>query len=114
MSDLVFYSCVYLFGIIISSFAQLILKKTATEEHDSILKEYLNLPVIISYTVFVLSTFCATFAYKGIPLSMGPVLESTQYVFIAVLSYVFLRENISRRKILGLAIIITGVLVYSL
>jgi drug/metabolite transporter (DMT)-like permease len=48
-------------------------------------------------------------AYRHVALSMGPVVESLGYVFIAVLSYFFLREKLSRRKILGYVLIVAGV-----
>jgi len=54
------------------------------------------------------------FAYKYIPLSMGPILGTTEYIFIAILSYLFLKEKINKRKFLGLTIIILGIIIYSL
>ena len=51
------------------------------------------------------------FAYKYVPLSMGPVLESSAYIFVTVLSYVFLHEKIGKRKALGMACIIIGIAV---
>lgn len=113
MSSLFLYACVFIFGVLISSCSQVVLKKTAVKKHDSIIKEYLNLPVICSYVVFVMATFCTMYAYKGIPLSMGPILESTQYLFIAILSYIFLKEHITKRKAIGIAVIIFGVILYA-
>lgn len=113
MNEMVLYSCIFLTGVVISSFAQIALKKTADKHHDSIIKQYLNAPVILAYVVFFGATLLSILAYKVIPLSMGPVLESTQYFFIALLSWIFLKEHISKRKILGISIIIIGILLYS-
>ena len=95
-------------------FAQIALKKTAVKEHESLIKEYLNAPVICAYAVFFMATFCSVYAYKGIPLSLGPILESTQYLFVAVLSYIFLKEKLTKRRILGISVILCGVLICSL
>ena len=114
MNDMIIYSGIFLVGVVISSFAQIVLKKTAVKEHKSFIRQYLNFPVIASYTVFILATFCTIYAYKVIPLSLGPVLESTQYFFIALLSYIFLKEHISKRKIFGICLIIAGLMLYAL
>ncbi len=113
LNSFYFYCGVFIFGVLVSAFAQIALKKTAVKEHDSIIKEYLNAPVICSYIVFFMATFCTVYAYKGIPLSLGPILESTQYIFIGVLSYIFLKEKITKRRMLGIGVILCGVLVCS-
>ena len=89
-------------------------KKTADKKHDSLIKEYLNFPVITAYTIFFLSTVCTMIAYKKISLSSGPILETLQYIFIAVLSVIFLKEKISKKKMVGLIIIFIGVIIFSL
>lgn len=114
LNSFYFYCGVFILGVLVSSSAQIVLKKTAVKEHDSIIKEYLNAPVICSYAVFFGATFCTVYAYKGIPLSLGPILESTQYLFVTVLSYIFLKEKITKRRLLGIAVILCGVLVCSL
>ncbi|MDD4200789.1 MAG: EamA family transporter [Eubacteriales bacterium] len=113
MNEMVLYSGIFLMGVVISSFAQIALKKTADKPHDSFIRQYMNFPVIAAYTVFFLATLLSILAYKVIPLSMGPVLESTQYLFIALLSWIFLKEHISKRKIFGIGIVIFGILLYS-
>ena len=45
---------------------------------------------------------------------MGPILEATQYIFIAVFSYFFLKEKISKKKLIGLITIVLGVLIFSI
>lgn len=114
MNEMMVYSGIFLIGVVISSFAQIVLKKTAMKEHKSFIRQYLNPPVIISYTVFILATFCTIYAYKVIPLSMGPMLEATQYFFIALLSYIFLKEHVSKRKIFGICLIVFGIMLYAL
>ena len=48
-----------------------------------------------------------------IPLSYGPILESTGYIFVAVLSWIFIKERINLKKGIGIATIIIGILIYS-
>ncbi len=108
------YALVLIGGVFISSVSQILLKKSADREHGSFIREYLNPAVIISYSVFVIATFMSIYAYKGIPLSMGAILDSTGYIFVTVLSAVFLKEKPTIRKVTALCIIIAGIAVYSL
>jgi len=114
MNKVLLFSLIYLIGVIISSFAQILLKKSALIKRNNKIKEYLNLKSIIAYSMLFSATFCSMFAYKYIPLSMGPILGTTEYIFIAILSYLFLKEKINKRKFLGLTIIILGIIIYSL
>ena len=107
------FSLILLAGTFISAVAQILLKKSAGKEYESRIKEYLNPYVIISYAIFFAATFCTIIAYKEIPLSLGPILGASEYIFVAVLSKIILKEKISRQKVLGLAVIIAGIIVYA-
>ncbi len=101
-------------GTFISSFSQVLLKKEAAIAHDSFIKEYMNPRVIIAYTIFFLSTFLSIFAYKGIPLSFGPIIEATGYIYIVMWGKLIFKENIGAKKLISLALIIAGIVVYAI
>ena len=98
----------------ISAFAQVLLKKSADIKKDNIIKEYLNFKTICSYSIFFVATLCSVFAYKYLPLSYGPVLGTLEYIFVATLSYIFLKEKIKKKKLIGLFIVLMGVFIYSI
>ncbi len=102
---------IYVFSVFISSVSQIILKSSANKKYESRIREYLNPRVIIAYGIFFLATLVTIYAYKGIPLSLGPILETTGYLWISLLGYFILKEKISRKKMLGLGIVIVGILV---
>lgn len=114
MSELAIYSLIFLFSTFISAIAQVLLKKSALKTYDSPIKEYLNPLVIVGYLIFFASTLCTMFAYKVVPLSMGPVLEATSYVYVTIFGVTIFRERVSRRRLLALALIIGGIVIYSL
>ena len=114
MNKVLLYSCVYILGVIISAFAQILLKKSANIERENKLKEYLNFKTIFAYTIFFGATLCTVFAYKYVPLSMGPILGTTEYIFVAIFSYWLLKEKISKKKLIGLITIVIGVLIFSI
>ncbi len=114
MSKILIFSGIYILGVIISSIAQILLKESANIERESKLKEYLNFKTIFAYGIFFGATLCTLFAYKYIPLTLGTILETSGYVFIAIFSYLFLKEKIGKKKLIGLITIILGVLIFSI
>ena len=113
MSNLVLYMAIFVLGVFISSVAQIILKKSAQRQYPNKIREYLNVRVILGYIIFFGATLCSVFAYKVVPLSYGPILESTGYIFVAVLSWLFIKEKITLQKAIGIAVIIVGIVIYS-
>ena len=95
-------------GSLIASIAQVLLKKEAIQKHSSYVKEYLNYNVIIAYSAMLFTTFLAVLAYKIVPLSLGPILESTSYIFVTLFGVLF-NEQINKLKLLALVFIITGI-----
>lgn len=114
MSELAIYSGIMLISILISSVSQIMLKKSAEKEYPSKLKEYLNPLVIIAYVLFFGTTFISLYALKVVPLSMTPILEASGYIFVAILSFFFLKEKMTKKQLIGMALIIIGIVVYSL
>lgn len=74
--------------------------------------EYLNPLVISAYGIFFVSSLLTMAAYQWIPLSIGPVLESTGYIFVSVLGYIFLKEKMGRKKMFGMVMILIGILIF--
>ncbi len=113
-NKMLFYVIVYLVGVIVSSFAQILLKKSSEKTYDNPIREYLNPYVIISYGIFFGATLFSIFAYKEVPLSLGPILAASEYIFVAILSLLFLKEKINKKKALGLTVIVIGTVICSL
>lgn len=108
------YAGIFLLGVLIGAISQVLLKKAAQREYDSPIKEYLNPRVIFAYSLFVLTTLMTIYAYKGIPLSYGPILETTSYLFVTFFGVTIFHEKMGRKKIIALVLIISGILIYSL
>ena len=105
---------IFLVSVFISSVSQIILKKSAEIKYDSVIKEYLNIRVIGAYSMFFLSTLLTMYAYTGVPLTLGTLLESAGYIYIPVLSFFFLKEKITLRMVIGSLFIICGIIIYNL
>ena len=107
------YAGLFLAGVLISAFSQILLKIEAKKEHKSWIYEYLNVRVIVAYILFFAATFVTIFCYKVLPLSIGALLDSCGYVFVTLLGYIILKEKVSKRKIVGIVLVLIGVLTAS-
>ena len=115
--ELLIHALIMLTGTFIASVSQIVLKKAAEKEYPSKIAEYLNPMVIGAYVFFFGASMLAVLGYEGengVPLSLGPILEATGYIWVAVLGKIFLGEKISTRKALGLLVIIAGIVVAAL
>ncbi len=108
------YLILFLVSVTIASFSQILLKKSASIKQDYKVKEYFNKYVIISYVLLISTTILTAIAYKGINLAFGAVLESFGYVIVTVLARLILKENLSKQKIIGIIIIVTGIVIFAI
>ena len=106
------YIAVLLFSVFISAFSQVLLKKSALKTYDSFIKDYLNLYVIPAYAIYFLAVFLDLLALRKVPVSFVPVAEASSYVFVLLFGKIFFRENFTKKKLLAMALIITGILVF--
>lgn len=97
-----------------SAISQILLKQSANQEHGNILREYLNWRVITAYLIFGLVLLANTYAYTQVEMKYGPVLDTITYIFVLLLSWIVLREKITKGKLIGNLIIVAGVLIYTL
>ena len=114
MSELAIYSCILVTGTLVSSFSQIMLKKSAQKTYSTKLREYLNPLVIIAYGLFFGCTLLSLYALKVVPVSMSPILEASGYIFVAILSFIFFKEKLTKKQVIGMAMIIGGIVVYTL
>ncbi|MDD3339384.1 MAG: EamA family transporter [Lachnospiraceae bacterium] len=103
------YYLLMLASVVIASFAQILLKKSAQKKYTSMIREYLNIFVIAGYGLMVLGMLFNLVAYKFIDYKNGPVIESLGFLFVMILSYFFFQEKITKKKVIGNLIILAGV-----
>ena len=107
------YIVLFLSAVFVSSVSQIMLKKSANKSYESKVKEYMNPWVITSYALFFGATLITVIAYKYIPLSLGPILESSGYFFVTILGMIFLKEKVGKKKAAGLFIILAGIVIFN-
>lgn len=103
---------ILIFSVFISTCSQILLKKASDMEYGSKIKEYLNWRVIVGYIIMVISTILTIIAFKGLDYKNGPIIESLGYIFILFLGKWFLQEKITKKKIIGNALILLGIALF--
>lgn len=106
------YILLLILSVVIASFSQILLKKSARKTYSSFIREYLNAYVIIGYGMMVVSTIVTILAYRGVEYKNGPVIESLGYILIMILSYFFFKEPITKKKLLGNGLILLGIIIF--
>lgn len=109
------YILIWMFSVIISAFSQVLLKVAANRDYENRIKEYVNPLVITAYGIFFLSWAMTTYALRHVAYAKNsPVIEATSYIWGPLFGVVLLREKISRRRLLGMVVILAGILVFCL
>jgi len=107
------YYLLVAFGVFACSASQILLKKSATIEHHSPIYELLNWRVIVAYGIMFLTLVANIFAMShGVLLKDMPILESLGYIFVPVLSMLFLAEKIKRNNVVAIGLIVIGIIVF--
>lgn len=110
---LLIYVLIFAVSVFISSVSQVMLKKAALKEYKSLIEEYTNPLIISAYAIFFLSSIMTILAYKEVPLSMGPIIEATSYLYVSYFGARFFGEKVSARKIVALILIVCGIIVFA-
>lgn len=106
------YLFLILCSVIVASFAQVLLKKSAMKEHKSVIFEYLNVYVIVGYGMMMVGVLLNILAYRKVEYKNGPVIESLGFLFVMILSHFFFKEKITKKKVLGNLIILLGIVIF--
>lgn len=107
------YYLIAIFSVFVSAVSQMLLKKGASGEHGSVVKEYLNPWVIGGYALMGASLLLNVFAMsKGLQVKELSSIEALSYIFVPVLALIFFKERISVRKALSAALILAGIAIF--
>lgn len=108
------YAILCLVSVFLGSVSQVLLKKATQKQYANVIQEYLNPRVIVAYVIFFGTTLVNLLAYRGLPLSLGPVLETTGYIYVTIFGVLIFKEKVTRKKLLALGVIVAGIIVFAL
>lgn len=101
-------------GTLFTAVSQILLKQSADKTYRHPIFEYLNWRVILSYGIFAGVLLLNTYAYTKVDMKYGAVIDTFSYVFVMILSLLILKEKMTKRRLIGNLIIMTGVFIYTL
>lgn len=103
------YSIAFL-AVFISTAGQILLKRQAnnTVGKKGFIWKFLNLRVIVAYFFLFLALAMNQVAVKQVPISVLPCITSTSFIWIFLFGFLILREKPTKKKIIGVALILIG------
>lgn len=105
---------ILLISVTISALSQMLLKTSANKSYTSFIRQYLNIYVIAGYGLTFLSMLLTMLAYRSLDYKVGPLIESLGFVIVLFLGRLIFKELVSIRKIIGICIILSGIVIYYL
>lgn len=97
-------------AVFVATTSQILLKQQAnTTTRKGFIWKFLNPRVIISYGLLFLSLALNQVALIHVPVSVLPCITATSFIWIFLFGTLILKEHPSRRKVLGVVIILAGI-----
>lgn len=108
-TPLLCYSIAFV-AVFIATASQILLKQQARDTlgKKSFVWKFLNPRVIIAYGSLFFSMALNQIALKQVPVSVIPCINSTSFIWIFLFSYLILKERPSKKKIIGVILILLG------
>lgn len=103
-----------LFGQLLASVSQILLKKSSGKEYSGFIRQYLNALVIGGYGLLVISMLVAIICYGHMPYMYVVIIEPVGYILVMFLSRLFFKEKITMSKLIGMVLILSGILIFYL
>ena len=103
-----------LFGQLLASVSQILLKKSSGKEYPNFIRQYLNILVIGGYGLLVVALFVAIICYGHMPYMYVVIIEPVGYILVMFLSRFVFKEKITRSKVAGMMLILCGILIFYL
>ena len=107
------YYILVISSVFLAACAQMLLKQGARQQYAQWWRQYANGWVISGYAIMFGTMIMNIYAMsKGVQVKELSIIESMSYLFVPALSFFIFKEKLTWRKILAIAIIIIGVIIF--
>lgn len=112
----VFCYAIAFVAVFLATAGQILLKRSANDTvgREGFWRKFFNLRVISSYGLLFLSLFCNQIALRQVPMTVLPCITATSFIWVFLFGFCILRERPTKRKIIGVAIILLGIAISEL
>ena len=114
MSKEILFYLLMLLSAAMTASSQIILKLSANRKHKSRSREYLNPLVITAYGLFGSVLLLNVYIYTVMDYRFGVVINALASLLVMLLSVLILKEKLTCRRIIGNALVLLGVIVFTL
>ena len=108
--ELIFHILLVIFATIIGSFGSLFFKLSSSKISFNLRKLMKNYYLFIGFFLYGISSVIFLIALKGKNVSVLYPFVSFSYVWVTILSFIFLKEKMNKWKYLGIFFIMVGVI----
>lgn len=107
------YIAIVILSVFAAACAQMLLKQGARMNYTTWWRQYINVWVIGGYAIMacslVLNIFCMS---RGVQVKEVSVIESLSYLFVPTLAFFLFKEQLTKRKLCAITIIICGIIIF--
>ena len=107
------YYILVILSVFAATCAQMLLKQGARMNYTTWWRQYINVWVIGGYVIMacslVLNIFCMS---RGVQVKEVSVIESLSYLFVPTLAFFLFKEQLTKRKLCAITIIICGIIIF--
>lgn len=103
-------------AILFTGIGQVLMKIGASKKGEGRFRHfsmYLNAPTVIAYGLLLVTTILSVMVLRDIPLKVFYAVASLNFLVVTGLSYLLLKERVTREMIIALALIVAGILVFN-
>ncbi len=109
------YYVLAIFSVFIVAVAQMMLKKSASQSHSSVIHEYINPWIVGGYALMGFSLLLNIYVMShGILLKEMGAIGALSYLFVPILAIFCFKEKFSKRQILAIGMILSGSIIFFL
>ncbi|MBQ7283657.1 MAG: EamA family transporter [Oscillospiraceae bacterium] len=106
------YILLVLLTAFMSAVSQILLNISSTKKHKNFIFEYLNPNVILSYFILFCTLALNIVALQHLEVKTVNAVGAACYFFLLVLSHIFLKEKVGKKKLIGNVLIIAGIVIF--
>ena len=109
------YGIIMIIATFFNAVSQIMLKKSAVKTKKmKFWTKFLNKEVLTAYLIFGLVCLINLYAYRGVDFKYGGAINAVGQVFVLGLSVLFCNEKLSKSRVVGSIMIISGIFLLSL
>ena len=103
-------------AVFLTAVAQLVLKKGAMTGlmKKGFIKSYFNFYSMLAHFIFFVVTVLKLFALKKVMLKEMVVILPLTYIIVPVISMIIFKEELNKKQLFGILIIVVGAVIFNL